>query len=131
MNIGELLNTDNDINVDYTNHSNIEFMKDGSIDADYSTIHIEKTGRVRLNSDYSKISFGSLIDLEYNCDYGSLEINAGGNLKGTSDYMNATIGKLGGASDINLSYGTLKTSHFFPLAYCSGDSTGFLNNNSR
>ena len=108
LNIGELLNTDNDINVDYTGNSNIEFMKDGSINADYSTVHIEKTGVVRLNSDYSEISFGSLIDLEYNCDYGSLKIKDGGNLNGTSDYMNASIDKLSGASKINLSYGTLK-----------------------
>ena len=108
LNIGELLNKDNDINVDYTNHSNIEFMKDGSINSDYSTIHVEKTGRVQLNSDYSKVSFGSVVDLEYNCDYGSLEINDGGNLNGSSDYMNAKIGNLGGASEINLSYGSLK-----------------------
>jgi len=108
LNIGELLNTDNDINVDYTKNSNIEFMKDGSINADYSIIHIEKTGNVKLNSDYSEISFGSLNDLEYSCDYGSLKIKDGGNLKGASDYMNATIGKLSGASEINLSYGALK-----------------------
>ena len=108
LNIGELRNTDNDINIDYTGNSNIEFMKDGSINADYSTVHIEKTGVVQLNADYSEISFGSLIDLEYNCDYGSLKIKDGGNLKGTSDYMNASIEKLSGASEINLSYGALK-----------------------
>ncbi len=108
LNIGELLNTNNDINVDYTGDSNIEFMKDGSINADYSTIHIEKTGIVKLNSDYSHISFGSLADLEYNCDYGSLKVSDGSNLIGSSDYMNATIGKLSGKNDINLSYGALK-----------------------
>lgn len=108
LNIGELLHTENDINIDYTGNSNIEFMKNGTINADYSTVHVEKTGRIQLNSDYSKMSFGSLDALEYNCDYGSLEIDEGGNMKGSSDYMNAEIGKLSGANDINLSYGALK-----------------------
>ncbi len=108
LSIGELLNTDNNINVDYTKVSNIEFMKEGSINADYSTIHLEKAGRIKLNADYSHLSFGMISDLEYNCDYGSLKIADAGNLNGSSDYMDATIGTLRGTGAFNLDYGSLK-----------------------
>ncbi len=108
LNIGELMNTDNDINADYTNNSNIEFMKDGSVDADYSTIHIEKTGSVQLNADYSHLSFGTIDDLDFECDYGSLKIDNAGSITGSCDYMNATIGKLSGTSKFDLDYGSLK-----------------------
>ncbi len=108
LNIGELLNSDNHINVDYTKNSNIEFMKDGSINADYSKIHIEKTGSVKLNADYSELSFGKLADLEYNCDYGSLKVESAGNLKGVSDYMHTTIGSLSGSGEFDIDYGSLK-----------------------
>jgi len=56
LNIGELWNSDNKITIDYTNKSTIEFMEGGEIDADYSTLHVEKAVRTKLNADYSHIS---------------------------------------------------------------------------
>ncbi len=108
INIGELLNSSNYINIDYTNKSTIEFMKDGEINADYSTLHVEKSGRTKLNADYSHISFGMLVDLNYNCDYGDLKIEDCGNLSGNSDYMHTTVGILRGSGDFDSDYGSLK-----------------------
>ena len=71
INIGELNNTQNDINIDYTNKSNIDFMNNGKINADYSTLHIEKSGNIELNADYTNLSFGSTGKLDFNCDYGT------------------------------------------------------------
>jgi len=108
INIGELLNTSNHINIDYTNKSNIDFMKDGEINADYSTLHVEKSGRIKLNADYSHISFGMLKDLDFNCDYGDLKIEVCGNLTGNSDYMHTTVGALNGSGDFDSDYGSIK-----------------------
>jgi len=108
LTIGELLNTKNSINIDYTNKSNIDFMQDGDIDADYSTLSVEKTNNVNLNADYSHISFGEIAFLEYNCDYGSLKIGASGSLIGNCDYMQTTIEKLNGSGDFDMDYGSLK-----------------------
>lgn len=108
LNIGELLNSDNTINIDYTNNSTIQYMKDGTINADYSTLYINKAGRTKLNADYSHMSFGMLVDLNFNCDYGDLKIETIGNLKGNSDYMNTTVGKLNGSGEFIIDYGSLK-----------------------
>tara|TARA_R110001583_G_scaffold412_2_gene3852 strand:+ start:95531 stop:96598 length:1068 start_codon:yes stop_codon:yes gene_type:complete len=108
LHIGELLNSENNINIDYTNKSTIEFMKDGEINADYSTLHIEKSGRTKLNADYSHISFGMVTNLDYNCDYGDLKIEDCGNISGNSDYMHTTVGKLRGTGDFDSDYGSLK-----------------------
>lgn len=108
LNIGELLNSDNFINIDYTNKSNIEFMKDGDINADYSTLHIEKAGRVKLNADYSHISFRMLADLDFNCDYGDLKIEDCGNIVGNSDYMHTRVNKLRSRGDFDSDYGSIK-----------------------
>ncbi len=108
LTIGELLNTNNSINIDYTNKSTIEFMKDGAINADYSTLHIEEAGKTNLNADYSHISFGKLESLDYNCDYGDLKIEDCGNLTGNSDYMHTTVGKLHGEAILKSDYGTIK-----------------------
>jgi len=108
INIGELLNTSNLIKIDYTNKSTIDFMKDGEINADYSTLHVEKAGRTKLNADYSHISFGMLVDLNYNCDYGDLKIDDCGNLTGNSDYMHTTVDILRGSGDFDTDYGSIK-----------------------
>ena len=106
--IGELLNSNNNINIDYTNKSTIDYMKDGDINADYSTLHVEKGGRIELNADYSHISFGMVVDLDFNCDYGDVKINKCGNLNGNSDYMNTTVEKLSGSAILNSDYGSIK-----------------------
>lgn len=106
--IGELLNPSNSINIDYTNKSTIEYMKNGDINADYSTLHIEKTGNVDLNADYSHISFGMVADLKYNCDYGDLKIGNITNITGNCDYMHTSIGKLFGSGVFDIDYGSLK-----------------------
>lgn len=106
--IGELNNPSNSINIDYTNKSTIEFMKNGTVNADYSSLHIEKTGNVNLNADYSHISFGMVGDLKYNCDYGDLKIDNVTNIAGNCDYMHTTIGKLFGDGVFEIDYGSLK-----------------------
>lgn len=108
LNIGELLNASNSINIDYTNNSTISYMKSGSINADYSTLRVEKAENIDLNADYAHISFGTINQLNYSCDYGSLKVGEAKNLRGTSDYMNLTIGKLFVSGIFNLDYGSLK-----------------------
>ncbi|UMB54880.1 hypothetical protein MKD41_05255 [Lutibacter sp. A64] len=106
--IGELKNTNNSINIDYTNNSTIYFMEDGIINADYSTLHIDRSKRVKLNADYSHLSFEMIAVLDYNCDYGSLKIGDSGNITGNSDYMHTIVEKLRGRGNFDMDYGSLK-----------------------
>jgi hypothetical protein len=108
LTIGELMNSNNKIELDYTNKSTIEFMKDGEIDADYSRLHIEKSGRVELNSDYSHLSFGEIESLDYDCDYGDLKIENAGSISGNSDYMHTSVNKLSGTGNFDSDYGSIK-----------------------
>jgi hypothetical protein len=108
INIGELRNSNNNIDIDYCSKSNIEFMKDGVVNADYSTLQIEKSGRIKLNADYSHLNFGMVTTLDYDCDYGDIKIEDCGNLTGNSDYMHTTVGKLRGTGVFDIDYGSLK-----------------------
>ncbi|GGK49574.1 MULTISPECIES: hypothetical protein [Flavobacteriaceae] len=106
--IGELRNTTNSINIDYTNKSTIDLMQGGAVNADYSTLHIDRSNRIDLNADYSHMSFGMVAVLDYNCDYGSLKIGDSGNVTGKSDYMHTSVEKLRGTGDFDMDYGSLK-----------------------
>jgi len=106
--IGELWNTDNAIDIDYTNNSTIDFMQDGYVNADYSSLTIEKSNRIKLNADYSHMAFGMVAVLDYNCDYGSLKIGDAGNVTGNSDYMHTKVDKLRNSGNFDMDYGSLK-----------------------
>lgn len=108
INIGELRNMRNNINMDYTNKSTIEFMKNGDINADYSTLHVEKGGNMDLNADYSHMSFGEINSLEFNSDYGDLKVESVEKIDGNSDYMHLSIGSLGVLGSFNSDYGSIK-----------------------
>lgn len=108
INIGELRNARNSIHMDYTNKSTIEFLKNADINADYSTLHIEKGGDVDLNADYSHISFGTINSIQFNCDYGDLTIDSVDKADGNSDYMHLNIGTLGVLGSFSSDYGSIK-----------------------
>ena len=66
--IGELLNTENHINIDYAPNSTIEFVNEAKINADYSKLTIEKANVIDLNSDYSYNTYEDVKYLDFNCD---------------------------------------------------------------
>ncbi len=105
--LGELLGNDNYINIDYTNNSTIEYMKNGKINADYSDFEIGKSDRIDLNADYTKSKFKSIKNLNYNCDYGSIKIENGGDVTGQSDYVSTKIGSISEALNIDSDYGSI------------------------
>jgi len=105
---GELLNVSNSINLDYSQGSTIDYLKNGDINTDYSTIEIEKVGDLSLTSDYCTISIGLSDAIEYNLDYGNLTINSANQIVGTSDYTSLNFGKIEQSVSVNADYGNLK-----------------------
>jgi len=106
--IGSLFHDQNSINIDYTNNSTIEFMNGGSINADYSTLTVEKAKNIDLNADYSTIVFENLEDLEFNCDYGKLQVDHGNNISGNSDYLSMRFGTIYKNLNVEADYGSLR-----------------------
>lgn len=106
--IGELHGTNNQINIDYTNNSTIDFMKNGAINADYSGFTVEKAGVIKLNADYTKSVFTSIDRLSYNCDYGSLKVENGGEVSGSGDYLTMNLGTIAKIVKISADYGSVK-----------------------
>lgn len=106
--IGELLSSNNTFNIDYINKSTIEFVKEATINADYTSLSIEKSEKIKLNADYSNISIEKVSNLNYNCDYGSLKVGESDNIYGRSDYMPTTIENINSTGDFDIDYGSLK-----------------------
>lgn len=108
LDIGELLGDNNILSFDYTNNSTIAYIRSGKINADYSSFTLEKADKIVLDADYTKSSFGAIKNLKYTCDYGSINARTVGTVTGNSDYLSVRLGKINGALDLNMDYGSLK-----------------------
>ncbi|MFC5045355.1 hypothetical protein ACFSTE_17600 [Aquimarina hainanensis] len=112
--LNNLLGDNNTINIDYTHNSVIKYMKNGTINADYSDFDLEKAGTVKLVADYSQSHITTIDDLTYSCDYGSLKIKKGNTINGNGDYLNTKITSVSNSLKINSDYGSLKIYNLEP-----------------
>ncbi|MFB9052253.1 hypothetical protein ACFFVB_04105 [Formosa undariae] len=104
----ELMADNNDIEFDYTSNSYFEYIKSGTINADYSGFTVAKTKKLFIEADYtnSKVEIGENVD--YNCDYGSMTVDKVNYFKGDGDYLTVVIGDVYKSVDITADYGSIK-----------------------
>ena len=107
IDIGELRGKANYLNFDYTRNSNIGYVTNAEINADYSDYEIGEAEQLTVSADYSKSKVGKVYKMEFNCDYGSVDIDKVKVLIGNGDYLTARINRIFTSADINLDYGSL------------------------
>ncbi len=108
INVDQLLNDSNTINLDYCGSSEINFIKSGSINIDYSKLKIETSGVLNVNADYSTVKIGLTENLKFNSDYGSISVKDVKSISGSSDYAGISIGNLRKKLKIDTEFGSVK-----------------------
>lgn len=106
--IDQLLNDSNTINLNYCGDSEINFIKSGSLNIDYSKLQIKESKSLSINADYSTVKLGNTNSVKFSCDYGSISINEAKNISGSSDYTSIRIGTLRKKLKINTDFGSVK-----------------------
>ena len=104
----ELMADNNDIRFDYTNNSYFEYIKSGTIKADYSGYTVANANSLTIIADYTKSRIETAEDITYNCDYGSLKIDRVNNVTGNGDYLSARLGDVYKDVTVEADYGSLK-----------------------
>ncbi len=120
INIGDLMADDNYLNFDYTNNSNIEYMKSGKINADYSGFTLEKVEELEINADYTKSEVLNAKRVDYNNDYGRISIGRVDHIKGNGSYIPLKIEELRGNLDVSSDYGSVTVKN---ITSSAGDIT--------
>lgn len=108
MQIGKLLHDDNDIQMDYTSKSSMEYIKSASINADYSSFTLDDAEKIVLKADYSNSDFKNVGQLDINTDYGSVSVDNARELIGRGDYVSFKIGTITNKLHLNTDYGSIK-----------------------
>ena len=116
LTIGDLLGENNYLNFDYTKNSSINYVKSGSINANYSSFKLDNGDTIDLNADYTKSELGKIKDLNYTCDYGSIITEEIEKLRGRGDYLTAKIGRVNKDLNIVADYGSIKIDEISPNA---------------
>ncbi|WP_422091837.1 hypothetical protein [Tenacibaculum ovolyticum] len=106
--IDQLLNDSNSIILNYCGDSEINFMKSGSLNIDYSKLQIKESKSLNVNGDYSTVKLGKTNNVKFSCDYGSISINDAENISGSSDYTSIRVGTLRKNLKINTDFGSVK-----------------------
>lgn len=107
LNIGKLNAENNYLNFDYSKNSTINFMRNGKINADYSSFVLEKVGELDLNADYTKSEVQEANTIEYNNDYGKMIVGSVKDLTGRGDYIPLRLGTLMGNLKVTTDYGSV------------------------
>ena len=105
--VGELNGDNNELSFDYTNNSNIGYVKRAKINADYSEFTIDEAGTLELSADYTESNIQKVENIKFSCDYGSLKIDKLKNIRGTGDYLGVKLGLVYGDVNLGMDYGSL------------------------
>ena len=104
LTLGRLNGNSNIIAFDYCPKSTIEYLKNGSISADYSGFTLTDFGKVALNADYTDCTIGNGSDLRYDCNYGKLSLGNINTVDGKGDYLSFRIKQVSNTLKIRTDY---------------------------
>ncbi|MFD2824758.1 hypothetical protein ACFS5M_13835 [Lacinutrix iliipiscaria] len=104
----ELMADNNSLSFDYTQNSYFEYIKSGTISADYSGFVVAKTKDLVIEADYTNSKIEIAEDIRYDCDYGNITVEKVNNFTGDGDYLTTRLGDVYKNVAINADYGSIK-----------------------
>lgn len=105
--IGDLLGDNNSLSFNYTTNSSIGYMKNGTINANYSGFTLRKADKIKLAANYTDSEILDIKSLDFNCEYGKILVDKSQNLIGRGAYLTTRIGAITGSADLNSTYGNI------------------------
>lgn len=107
LDIGQLLAEDNELRFDYTKNSHIDYMKSGTIRADFSSFELHGTEKVEFKGDYTKAKIHDVKNLSFNGDFSTIESGKADNVIGRGDYSTIKLGLVNNNVNLNTDFGSI------------------------
>jgi hypothetical protein len=101
------LQGNSEVSIEYCSNSSVEFIKNGQINARYSSIKINEVAKLQLSSDYTDIEIQTADVIAYKSDYGKIKLAKIRNLEASGDYLTIQIGDIMGTMSMNTKYSSL------------------------
>jgi hypothetical protein len=94
ISLGKLYGTANKIQIEYCPNSNIEYIKNGYIEARYSGLKINEAGKIELDTNYTDLTILEVQNIKYDCNYGKFKFQKVNSLLGSGNYLTINIGEI-------------------------------------
>lgn len=114
LDIGQLLASDNELSFDYTKNSHIDYMKSGTIRADFSGFELHGAERVDYSGDYTKAKFDNVKDINFNGDFSTIESQDVIKLVGRGDYSTIKLGHIKESVNLVTDFGSITIEELSP-----------------
>ncbi len=127
LDIGQLLAENNELRFDYTKNSHIDYMKSGTIRADFSGFDLHGSEKVDFKGDYTKAKIHEVKDLIFNSDFSTIESGIAQNVTGRGDYSTIKLGLIKDKVNLNTDFGSISISELgsnFKEATVKSEYTG-------
>ena len=106
--LSRLNSSSNTLDLQYCGSVSIEKIKVGTIKADYSKLTIGEFDALMLETDYTDVKAIGGGNLVYDSDYGKLTFSKVNNIEGRGDYLTVVADELTGNLKINADYTNIK-----------------------
>jgi len=107
LQIGQLLDPGNILSFDYTTNSHIDYMKGGSIKADFSKFTVHGADGITFSGDYTTANFGPLDNIMYNSDFSTISFDTIASIDGRGDYSTVKIGTVVKEAVLKADFGSI------------------------
>lgn len=105
--IDELNNDNNTLKLQYCDNGRITYIKNGTVNIQYSDLVISKSNNLNLSSQYGDFSITNVGDLVYKFQYGDLSVKTADKINGTGDYSDISVGSVDNSLSIKCNYGDI------------------------
>lgn len=102
--LGKLNGSGNQIEIAYCQNSNIDYIKNGSVDARYSGLKISDSGNLNLNANYTDVNLGDGQNIKSDCNYGTLKFQKINSLNGSGNYLTIIVGEISSNFSFDTNY---------------------------
>jgi hypothetical protein len=105
--LGRLNGPGNRLQIEYSQNSTIEYIKNASIEARYSGLKINASGNINLDASYSDLTVGDSQNIKYDCNYGTLKFQKVDSFTGSGNYLTILIAELSNNLSVDATYSKL------------------------
>lgn len=105
--LGRLNGPANRLQIEYSQNSTIEYIKNASIEARYSGLKINASGNINLDASYSDLTVGDSQNIKYDCNYGTLKFQKVDSFTGSGNYLTILIAELSNNLSVDATYSKL------------------------
>lgn len=94
-------------NLEYCSNSSMNSLRNGTIQAKYSSIKITEVGKLNLTADYTDVEITSADFIKYDCTYGKIKFDAVEVLEATGNYLTIRLGEVSNTLKLTTQYSSL------------------------